>query len=129
MTTTASSTATRTTRRKSVSRSRESSSYVCFVSALTVRESISLEQSQASTNGVVAQLEAQVSADTAKLTEEKEESQAPEDVKLDEGDDAEEQEQEEDEEEDEEQEEEEDSDDVCLCLPAHYLLLNCSTGH
>ena len=125
---TASSTATRTTQRKSVSPSRESLHYVCAFCTLTRRESIPLEQTHASTNGVVAQLEAQVSTDDAKPTEEQEPSKTPEEIKPDESNKAEEEEEEEQEEE-EAEEEEEDSEDVRCCSIHYCPTLICLAGY
>ncbi|KAF7793586.1 hypothetical protein EIP86_004700 [Pleurotus ostreatoroseus] len=117
---TASSTATRTTQRKSVSPSRESLHYVCSFCTLTRRESIPLEQTQASTNGVVAQLEAQVSTDDAKPTEEQEPSKTPEEIKPDESNKAEEEEEEEQEEEEAEEEEEDTPQQSAPTLTTEY---------
>ena len=95
-------------------------------------------EAQASTNGVVAHLEAQADAEAIHTPEEKEESQPPEAVKAEEEEEeeeaqAKEQEQEEQEEE-EEEEEEEDSDDVrqgsaLLLRQCSRVSLGCRNHH
>ena len=103
----ASSTATLTRLRRSASPNRKPD--VVFCDAHTnIDPSIPLEQveAQTATNGVVAHLEAQVSAEATPSLDEKEESRTPEATK------EEEEEEEPDEEQDDEQEEEEESDDV-----------------
>ena len=103
----ASSTATLTRLRRSASPNRRSDTLFDSVHAKLWR-SIPLEQveAQTATNGVVAHLEAQVSAEATPSLDEKEESRTPEATK------EEEEEEEPDEEQDDEQEEEEESDDV-----------------
>lgn len=78
------------------------------------RESIPLAQveAQASSNGVVAKLEAQASAEGSGTEAAKEESRTPEDVRPEESNG--------DEDEDEEEQEEEDSDDVCA-IQSHLV--------